>query len=79
MAMKIYTLTQLGRRLARSTSNPDTPGWKIVHYLDSIGYQTPDQIASGTGIGTNQTAAWLSQLRRKGIVAEASEQAKGGF
>jgi len=79
MAMHIYTLTQLGRRLARSTNNPDTPGWKIVHYLDSIGYQTPDQIAGGTGLGGDELGGWLSQLRRKGIVTEASGQAKGGF
>ena len=76
---KIYTLTQLGRRLARSTNNPDTPGWKIVHYLDSIGYQTPDQIASGTGIGENEVATWLGQLRRRGIVTEATGVVKGGF
>lgn len=78
--MKLYTLTPLGRRLARNTNNPDTPGWKIVHWLDSVGYQTPEQIADGTGLSGSDTSSWLGQLRRAKppIVSEASEAIKGG-
>ncbi len=70
--MKIYTLTQLGRRLARSTSNPDTVNWKIVHYLDGAGHSTPDQMASYTGLEGGEIASSLAMLRRRKIVQEVS-------
>lgn len=72
--MKIYALTPLGKRLARSTNNPDTAGWKIVHHLDGVGRGTPDQIASFIGISEEEVATTLSTLKRKkpAIVQELS-------
>lgn len=70
--MKIYVLTQLGKRLARSTNNPDTSNWRVVHYLDGVGHSTPDQIADYTGIAEGEVAGALGHLRRKGIVQEVS-------
>ena len=70
--MKIYALTPLGKKLARSTSNPDTPGWRIVHYLDGVGHATPDQIASYIGLSGGEVASSLSALRRKKIIGEVS-------
>ena len=70
--MRIYMLTELGQRLARSTRNPDTSAWKIVHYLDSVGHSTPDQIASYLGMSTGEAAGLLAGLRRKKVVKEVS-------
>lgn len=70
--MKIYTLTQLGKRLARSTSNPDTNNWRIVHHLDGIGHSTPDQISDFTGIPEGEIMDSLGNLRRKRIIQEIS-------
>lgn len=70
--MKIYALTQLGKRLARSTNNPDTNNWKIVHYLDGVGHSTPDQVADYTGIPEGEVAGSLGYLRRKQVVQEVS-------
>mgnify|MGYP005850113863 CR=1 FL=1 len=69
--MKIYQLTNLGRRLARTTNNPDTPNWRVLHYLDNLsGAATSDQIVMGTGLEENQAAGALVLLRRKGLVSE---------
>ena len=70
--MRIYTLTPLGKRLARSTRNPDTTAWRIVHHLDKVGHETPDQIAGYTGISEGEASGTLSTLKRKGIVQEIS-------
>jgi len=68
--MRIYVLTDLGHRLARSTRNPDTPGWRILHYLDSVGHSTPDQIAGYTGVSGDELSLALGRLRRRGLVRE---------
>ena len=75
--MKIYALTPLGKRLARSTQNPDTPGWRIVHYLDNTGYATPDQVAGGTGMDEGEVGTNMGFLRRKGIIKEITKA--GGY
>lgn len=63
--MKIYALTPISKRLARSTNNPDTVGWKIIHYLDGVGHSTPDQIANSTGISEGEVTSTLSTLKRR--------------
>ena len=68
--MRIYQLSQMGSKLARSTSNPDTQAWRVVHYLDIMGHATPDQVASGTGMSEGEASGTLATLKRKGIVAE---------
>lgn len=78
--MKIYALTQLGQRLARSTQNPDTTAWRLVHYLDSVGHATPDQAASYTGLEEGEASGKLAELRRKGVVREVSTgMPEGGY
>ena len=74
--MKIYALTQMGKRLARSTSNPDTNNWRIVHHLDSIGHGTPDQIADYTGLSEGEVSAALGHLRR--IKPPVVQEVSGG-
>lgn len=61
--MKIYQLTPVGKKLARSTSNPDTVGWRVVHHLDRVGQATPDQIASSTGLAEQDINLALVRLR----------------
>ena len=63
--MKIYQLTQFGKRLARTTNNPDTPGWRVIHALDAINFGTIDQIALQAGVSEEETAAALGALKRK--------------
>ena len=71
--MKIYILTENGNSIARSVNHPDTPGWRVVHYLDRAGKQTSDDISRGTGLDANTVGSTMGSLRRKGIVAELSE------
>lgn len=60
--MKIWGLTQLGKKIARNTRNPDTPQYRIIHTLDRIGTATTDQIASSIGLGEGETGMYLSRL-----------------
>ena len=73
--MKIYVLTPLGKRLARSTNNPDTPQWKVVHALDFRGYGTLDQITEDANVSSGEAAVAIRELKRgvngQSIVTEA--------
>ncbi len=68
--MKIYQLTQLGKRIARNTSTPDTPNWRVIYALDRLSYATPDQIAIQSGLDENQVAGALMILKRKKLMEE---------
>ena len=74
--MKIYSLTPLGSKLARSISNPDTPGWRIVHFLDKHDNQTTDSIANYCGLSPSEAAVALRSLSRMRppIVTEISRR-----
>lgn len=65
--MKIYKLTPLGIRAARTVNNPETVNWAIVHYLDHVGNASDDQISSycGGNVGSN-----LMMLRKKRLIEE---------
>lgn len=73
--MNIYTLTPLGHRLARSTSNPDSPTWRVIHFADSVGHATTEQIADYTGLGQGEVTSIMSKLKRKKIAMEVTETA----
>ncbi len=60
--MKLWALTPLGKRAARSTRNPDTPAYRIIHCLDALGNATQDQIVSYTGLSSGQVGIALSKL-----------------
>ena len=68
--MRIYQLTQLGRRVARSTTSSDTSNWRVIYALDKLGYGTPDQLAIQTGLEESEIVGALGTLRRKGLIAE---------
>jgi len=70
--MRIYTLTSLGKKLARSVSNPDSPAYRVVHFLDQMGHSTTEQIAEYCGISPRQAATILGSLKRRKVVAEVS-------
>ena len=61
--MKIYQLTQVGKRLARNTRNPDTVGWRIVHHLDKVGHATPDQMSQAISVSEGEINLALVKLR----------------
>lgn len=72
MAIEIYTLTPIGHKLARSTSNPDNAAWRVVHFLDQVGQSTKEQIAGYCGMSTGEVAATIGMLKRKRVVTEIS-------
>ena len=66
----IYGLTDIGKRLARSTNSPNTPEWRVVHHLDKMKRRTPEQMADYCGVSLGQMAATLRKLKSRRIVAE---------
>lgn len=68
----IYGLTSKGRLLARSTGSPDTPEWRVIHYLDKMNRSTPEQITEFCGMNGTQAAIVLRKLKSRGIIAEES-------
>lgn len=68
--MQIYALTQLGKAIARSTRNPSTPEWKVIHHLDLVGNAEMSRIATYCGLSTGEASAVLTRLRHRRIVAE---------
>ena len=70
MTLRIYQLTPIGHRLARSVSNPDSAAYRIVHFLDQQGQSTSEQVAEFCGISEGEASAILSNLRRKKVVRE---------
>ncbi len=71
MAFQIYQLTHLGKAVARSTSAPDNPEWRIIHFLDLMGCRDKSQIIEGAGITETQAATALRTLRHKNVIEEA--------
>lgn len=63
--MDIYTLTQRGMALAKSTRSPATPEWGVVMFLAKHSSATKDQILSYV---TGATTITLSNLKAKGII-----------
>jgi len=68
--MKVYQLTQLGNRLARSTTSSDTANWRVIYALDKLGYGTPDQLVLHTGLEEGEVMNALGTLKRKGLIGE---------
>lgn len=65
--MEIYRLTSRGERLAHSHSNPQTPPWGVIHFLNRRGMATKEQILENVPYATSVT---LSKLRIKKVIAE---------
>lgn len=73
--MEIYTLTRVGLKLARNIHNPDTIGYRIIHYLDGHSAATVEQIADNCGASKSEALSILGKLRRNRppIIYECSE------
>jgi len=69
--MKIYTITQRGVSLARTTNNPDTDPWIVLHKMDELKRATPDQVALVSGLSIDKAMAALGTLRRNHLVEES--------
>ena len=65
--MEIYRLTSRGERLAHSHSNPQTPAWGVIHFLNRRGQATKEQIVENVPYATSVT---LAKLRMKRVIIE---------
>ncbi len=66
--MEIYGLTNRGMEIARNTRSPDTPKWRVIHFLYKVPKASTEQIAEGCGLTQIQTGRAIREL--KGIVAK---------
>ncbi len=65
--MKIYRLSTLGYSLSHSTRFPNTPEWRVIHYLGRMHSASRDKIISEVDGATIMT---LERLRMKGVLIE---------
>ena len=64
--MEVLQLTPKGIALSHSVNNPDTPGWRVIHYMAKHRYQaTKDQILQYV---PNADSGTIALLKVKGIV-----------
>ena len=68
--MRIFQITNLGVKLARSIRNPETAMSKMIYYLDVRGSATLDQIVSYTGMDGGTVSSALRRLGKMGAVKE---------
>ncbi len=71
--MEIYGLTTRGHALARSTHSPNTPEWRVIHFLDKAHQSTKEQITEYCGLSPMQTAVVMRKLRARRIVATETQ------
>ena len=76
MALHIYSLTEIGHSLARSTSAPSDPkgmkNYQVISWLDKKGRETGDGIALHTGVKGGDLGVVLRRLRVAGVIKEDS-------
>lgn len=65
--MQIYRLSKLGYMLSRSTRNPPTPEWGVIHYLGKMHAASREKILTEV---PSATSATLARLRAKRILME---------
>jgi hypothetical protein len=65
--VEIYRLSNLGYALAHSRTNPDTPEWRVIHYLARMHSASGEKIISEV-VGVN--AFTLGKLRKKQILLD---------
>lgn len=70
--MRIFALTPVGKRLARSVTNPDSPGYRVVAHLDQAGHATIEQIAEFCGMSEKEASSVIRKLKRHRVIAEVS-------
>ncbi len=70
--MRIYALTSMGKKLARSVTNPDSPGYKVIAHLDQSGHATIEQIAAFCGMSEKEASSVIRKLKRHRVITEVS-------
>ena len=68
--LHIYSLTENGKRLARSTSAPDNPTYRVIFWIDKVGSATPEGIAEHARVGKGELGTILRRLRFSGVIKE---------
>ena len=68
--IEVYSLSPLGKSMARSVKNPNNNSWRIVHFLDGVGSASKDKIVEYCGIGVGEASMALIRLRNKHIIVE---------
>jgi len=64
--MEVLQLTPKGIALSHSVNDPDTPGWRVIHYMAKHRYQaTKDQIFQYV---PDVDSGTIASLKVKGIV-----------
>lgn len=71
--MRIFTLTPLGQRLAKSTSLTRNANGEIIYFLAKHQQSSDDRISENTGLSPVQVAVALRMLKAKRIVAEVGD------
>jgi len=71
--LRIYSLTPLGFKMARSVRTPNSPEWKVVHFLDKRD-ASDEQLAEFTGIDRGSLSAALRHLKARGVVREIGRE-----
>lgn len=71
--MRLYTLTGLGLKMARSVRNPGSAAWVIIHFLDKRD-ASGEQIVEFTGLDRGTVSATLRHLKARGIVREIGRE-----
>ena len=60
--------------MARSTTNPNSSAWKVVHELDRMGQATDERLAEQTGLNRGELAVVLRKLKYTHVVNEVGGQ-----
>lgn len=71
--LQIWSLTPLGKTMARSTRNPRSTAWSIIHHLDSMGARTTDQLVTYIGVSKGEILSELNRLKARKLVGEAGQ------
>lgn len=71
--LQVYSLSPIGKGLARSTSAPNNPNYKVIFWLDKVGRSTIDGIAQNTGMSKAEVAVVIRRLRFNKVVKEDTE------
>ncbi len=71
--MRIFTLTPLGQRLAKSTSLTRNANGQVIYFLAKHEQASDDRISENTGLSPVQTAVALRTLKSKKIITEIGD------
>jgi hypothetical protein len=71
--LQIWSLTPLGKTMARSTRNPRSSAWAIIHHLDTMGNRTTEQLVTYTGLSKGEVLSNLGRLKSSRIIVDNTQ------